>query len=82
VITDLGTQFGVEVDASGGTDLRVFEGLVELAAVASGGAAAPARLAAGSAAEVDEFFEKSKEILKIHDKIMSIEPPATPTIQP
>lgn len=35
-----------------------------------------------SAAEVDEFFEKSKEILKIHDKIMSIEPPATPTIQP
>jgi hypothetical protein len=35
-----------------------------------------------SAAEVDEFFEKSKEILNIHDKIMSIEPPATPTIQP
>ncbi|MCB1237339.1 MAG: hypothetical protein KDM91_19905 [Verrucomicrobiae bacterium] len=27
-----------------------------------------------SAAEVDAFFEKSKEILKIHDKIMSIEP--------
>lgn len=35
-----------------------------------------------SAAEVEEFFEKSKEILKIHDKIMNIEPPATPTIQP
>jgi hypothetical protein len=53
VITDLGTQFGVEVDATGRTDVRVFEGLVELAASASGGAAAPTRLAAGNAAEVD-----------------------------
>ncbi|MEX2578688.1 MAG: hypothetical protein WD342_06495 [Verrucomicrobiales bacterium] len=35
-----------------------------------------------SVANVDEFFEKSKEILKIHDKIMSIEPPQTPTIRP
>lgn len=37
-----------------------------------------------SSAEVDEFFEKSKEILKIHDKIMSIEPPKTETetVQP
>jgi hypothetical protein len=35
-----------------------------------------------SAAEVDAFFEKSREILKIHDKIMSIEPPKTPTVQP
>lgn len=35
-----------------------------------------------SSAEVDEFFEKSKEILKIHDKIMTIEPPATESIQP
>lgn len=35
-----------------------------------------------SSAEVDEFFEKSKEILKIHDKIMSIEPPKTQTVQP
>lgn len=35
-----------------------------------------------SAAEVDDFFAKSKEILKIHDKIMSIEPPKTPTVQP
>jgi len=33
-------------------------------------------------AEIDEFFEKSKEILKIHDKIMSIEPPKTQTVQP
>jgi hypothetical protein len=54
VITDLGTQFGVEVDAAGRTDVRVFEGLVELAAVASGGAATPTRLAAGNAAEVDD----------------------------
>ncbi|HQZ28376.1 MAG TPA: hypothetical protein PK648_09515, partial [Verrucomicrobiales bacterium] len=35
-----------------------------------------------SAEEVDTFFEKSKEILKIHDKIMSIEPAATPTVRP
>lgn len=35
-----------------------------------------------SAKEVDTFFEKSKEILKIHDKIMSIEPAATPTVRP
>jgi len=35
-----------------------------------------------SGAEVDEFFEKSKEILKIHDKIMSIEPPKVETVQP
>lgn len=27
-----------------------------------------------ASAEISEFFEKSKEILKIHDKIMSIEP--------
>lgn len=33
-------------------------------------------------AEVDDFFEKSKEILKIHDKIMSIEPPKAQTVQP
>ena len=31
---------------------------------------------------VDDFFEKSKEILQIHDRVMSIEPPRTMTIQP
>lgn len=36
-----------------------------------------------SAAEVDAFFEKSKQILKIHDKIMNIETPApAPTVRP
>lgn len=35
-----------------------------------------------SAEEVAAFFEKSKEILKIHDKIMQFEPPSPPTIQP
>ena len=35
-----------------------------------------------SAAEVDDFFAKSKEILKIHDKIMSIEPPKAESVQP
>ncbi|MEM7601439.1 MAG: hypothetical protein AAF357_08490 [Verrucomicrobiota bacterium] len=35
-----------------------------------------------SAADVESFFEKSKEILKIHDKIMSIDPPKTETVRP
>ena len=35
-----------------------------------------------AATDVDAFFEKSKEILKIHDRIMSIEPPKTQTVQP
>lgn len=35
-----------------------------------------------SAAEVDAFFDKSKEILKIHDRIMSIEPPKVQSVQP
>lgn len=35
-----------------------------------------------SAEEVDEFFNKSKEILKIHDKIMSIDPPRPTSVKP
>ncbi len=35
-----------------------------------------------SAEEVASFFEKSKEILKIHDKIMNIEPPTPEEVQP
>lgn len=35
-----------------------------------------------SAEDVAAFFEKSKEILKIHDKIMKFEPPKPETIQP
>lgn len=32
--------------------------------------------------DIAEFFEKSKEILKIHDKIMSIKPPPEPEVKP
>ena len=53
VVTDRGTQFGVEVDPSGKTDVRVFQGLVELVALASLGTAEPLRLSAGHAGEVD-----------------------------
>ncbi len=53
VVTDRGTQFGVEVDANGKTDVRVFQGLVELVALASLGTAEPLRLSAGNAGEVD-----------------------------
>ncbi len=35
-----------------------------------------------SATDVDEFFSKSKEILKIHDKIMNIEPPKVEAVRP
>lgn len=53
VVTDLGTQFGVEVDDRGKTDVRVFQGLVELAVLATLGATEPLRLSAGDAGEVD-----------------------------
>ena len=53
VVTDRGTQFGVEVDPSGKTDVRVFQGLVELVALAALGTAEPLRLSAGHAGEVD-----------------------------
>jgi hypothetical protein len=53
VVTDRGTQFGVEVDSSGKTDVRVFQGLVELVALAALGTAEPLRLSAGHAGEVD-----------------------------
>lgn len=35
-----------------------------------------------SADDVAEFFEKSKEILKIHDRIMNIETPSGTTVRP
>jgi hypothetical protein len=53
VVTDRGTQFGVEVDAAGKTEVRVFAGLVELAALATLGTVAPISLSAGDSGEVD-----------------------------
>ena len=53
IVTDRGTQFGVEVDEQGATDVRVFQGLVELAAVGMIGADSVLQLAAGHAGEVD-----------------------------
>ena len=53
VVTDRGTQFGVAVDDRGNTDVRVFQGLVELVALAAIGTAEPLRLKAGDAGEVD-----------------------------
>lgn len=52
VVIDRGTQFGVEVDAAGKTEVRVFAGLVELASLATLGTAAPIQLLAGNAGEV------------------------------
>lgn len=54
VITDRGTQFGVEVNDRGATDVRVFQGLVELAAAGFFEGSAVLQLAAGQAGEVDD----------------------------
>lgn len=35
-----------------------------------------------SAEDVENFFETSREILKIHDKVMSIDPPKSSTVRP
>lgn len=53
-VTDLGTSFGVAVDAAGETSVRVFDGLVELLPRLAGDVAAakPLRLAAGESAGV------------------------------
>lgn len=53
VVTDRGTQFGIEVDDRGVTDVRVFQGLVELAAAGMPAGGARLQLAAGQAGEVD-----------------------------
>jgi len=53
VVHDLGTRFGVEVDAVGKTHVHVFDGLIEC--VGRGLGTAPvARLAAGQGATVDQ----------------------------
>lgn len=57
-IVDLGTEFGVEVDFRGDTNVQVYKGLVEFTPIASTGAAsgkarlAVRRLQAGEAAQV------------------------------
>jgi hypothetical protein len=52
VVTDLGTEFGVEVGSDGATAVKVFEGLVDFAATGVAGVAT-LRLAAGESAELD-----------------------------
>ncbi len=54
VITDHGTQFGVDVNSKGETEVRVFEGAVEVASAMAVGMAQPLRLAAGEIGEVDQ----------------------------
>jgi len=53
-VHDLGTEFGVEVRGPGDANVHVFEGLVELAAVAPAAPQVPVRLGAGEAAGIDE----------------------------
>lgn len=52
-VHDLGTEFGVEVGEPGGANVHVFDGLVELAAVAPVTPEVPVRLGAGEAVGID-----------------------------
>lgn len=80
VVTDRGTQFGVEVDPSGKTAVRVFQGLVELVALASLGTAEPLRLSAGHAGEVDAAGQISRIDAPTSKKfVMSV--PKRPTVK-
>jgi hypothetical protein len=87
LVHDLGTEFGVEVAEVGTACVRVFEGLVELAGVGSGAAAAdPAvRLATGEAAGVDEMGRIVPAGVEARRFVRSIpapkaEPPPSPEI--
>ena len=80
VVTDRGTQFGIEVNPSGKTDVRVFQGLVELVALASLGTAEPLRLSAGHAGEVDAAGRISRIDAPASKKfVMSV--PKRPTVK-
>jgi len=83
VVTDRGTQFGVEVDPSGKTDVRVFQGLVELVALASLGTAEPLRLSAGDAAEVDTAGRIARiDAVAPKKFVMSVPKPVKPPSKP
>ncbi len=53
VVTDLGTEFGVAVDADGTCDVQVFEGTVQANLTRSGRESLPIRLAANEAVRFD-----------------------------
>lgn len=83
VVTDRGTQFGVEVDAAGKTEVRVFAGLVELASLAMLGTTAPLQLAAGNAGEVNPAGAVSKIDAPAAKKFaMTVPRPATKQSRP
>jgi hypothetical protein len=83
VVTDRGTQFGVEVDAAGKTEVRVFAGLVELASLAMLGTVAPLQLAAGNAGEVAPTGAVSKIDAPAPKKFaMTVPRPATKQSRP
>ena len=83
VVTDRGTQFGVAVDDQGKTDVRVFQGLVELVALAAIGTSEPLRLKAGDAGEVDgdgrvsriDSPTSKKFVMSVPKKSQPVKPP-------
>jgi hypothetical protein len=83
VITDRGTQFGVEVDAAGKTEVRVFAGLVELAAIATLGTVTPISLSAGDSGEVDSTGGISRVAAPAAKKfVMAVPKPLKPVPPP
>ena len=83
LVTDRGTQFGVEVDATGKTAVRVFQGIVELAVLASLGGAESLQLSAGDAGEVDAAGRIARiDAVAPKKFVMSVPKPVKPPPKP
>ena len=83
VVTDRGTQFGVQVDANGKTDVRVFQGIVELAVLATLGGAESLQLSAGDAGEVDTAGRIARiDAVAPKKFVMSVPKPVKPPSKP
>ncbi len=66
-ITDLGTEFGVEVDPSGASTAHVYRGRVELAAVGGGraGSAKPIRLEKDQSGRVEVGKDRVARLIRV-----------------
>jgi len=83
VVTDRGTQFGVDVDATGKTAVRVFQGIVELAVLATLGGAESLQLSAGDAGEVDAAGRIARiDAVAPKKFVMSVPKPVKPPPKP
>ena len=74
MLTDIGTSFGVAVDAAGETHVTVFEGLVDLLPRTDG--AVPMRLAAGEAGETSKRQTPRKAVPRERGFVRSLARPS------